>query len=243
MRVSVIMPVFNGAASVADAVSSVQRQRQVEFELLIHDDGSTDETAAVLAQLAGEDPRIDVSAGPNSGPAASRNRLLRRARAAYIAFLDHDDVWPGGRLARQIVRLDTAPVGPASAPAPGVLGETLMFEALDGDGVPVRTARSRRVLAGLLQAGLFRRSAIALAGPFAEGFRAGDDFDFLLRVIESSGPLEIEHEVAVWYRLHPGQRTADLELSGQGTAQALAHSLRRRRLAGLPGPMEWRVPG
>ncbi len=235
MRVSVIMPVFNGAASLADAVRSVQRQAGVEFELLIHDDGSTDETATVLEQLAGEDPRIDVSADPNSGPAASRNRLLQRAGGEYVAFLDHDDVWPDGRLARQLHRLAAAPAAPA------VLGETLMFEALDGNGAPIPTARSRRVLAGLLQAGLFRRSAIAVAGPFAEGFRAGDDFDFLLRVIESSGPLEIEHEVAVRYRLHPGQWTADVELSGQGTARALAHSLRRRRLAGTPGPIEWRV--
>jgi glycosyltransferase involved in cell wall biosynthesis len=234
MRVSVVMPVFNGAASVASAVGSVQRQRGCELELLIHDDGSTDETAVVLEQLAAEDPGIDVSVGPNSGPAASRNWLLKRASGAYVAFLDHDDVWPDGRLARQLGRLDAAPAAPA------VLGETLMFEALDGNGAPIRTARSRRVLAGLLQAGLFRRSAITVAGPFDEGFRAGDDFDFLLRVIESSGPLEIEHEVAVWYRLHPGQWTADLELSGQGTARALAHSLRRRRLAGIPGPIEWR---
>lgn len=235
MRVSVIMPVFDGAASVADAVASVQRQEQVEFELLVHDDGSTDETATVLQKLAAEDPRIEVSVGPNRGPAASRNRLLERARGAYVAFLDHDDVWPDGRLARQLIRLDVSPAAPA------VVGETLMFEALGSDGAPNPTGRSRRVLAGLLQACLFRRSAIAAAGLFAEGFRAGDDFDFLLRVIESSGPLEIEHEVAVWYRLHPGQWTADLELSGQGTARALAQSLRRRRLAGAPGPIEWRA--
>jgi glycosyltransferase involved in cell wall biosynthesis len=234
MRVSVIMPVFNGAASVADAVSSVQRQERVELELLIHDDGSTDGTAGVLDRLADQDPRIVVSAGPNSGPAASRNRLLQRARGAYIAFLDHDDVWPDGRLARQLARLDATPAAPA------VLGETLMFEALDDGGAPVPTARSRRVLAGLLQAGLFRRSAIAVAERFAEGFLAGDDFDFLLRVIEGCGPLQIEREVAVWYRLHPGQRTADLALSGEGTARALAHSLRRRRLAGTPGAIEWR---
>ena len=236
MRVSVIMPVFNGAAAFWRRRSrrcSVGTGRVRGF--LIHDDGSTDETATVLEQLAAEDPRIDMSAARNRGPAASRNWLLKRARGAYVAFLDHDDLWPDGRLARQLVRLDAAPTAPA------VLGETLMFEALDGNGVPSRTARSRRVLAGLLQAGLFRRSAIAVAGPFAEGFRAGDDFDFLLRVIESTGPLEIEREVAVWYRLHPGQRTADLGLSGQGTARALAHSLRRRRLAGTPGRIEWRA--
>ena len=111
------MPVFDGAASVADAVASVQRQEQVEFELLVHDDGSTDETATVLEKLAAEDPRIEVSVGPNRGPAASRNRLLERARGAYVAFLDHDDVWPDGRLARQLIRLDVSPAAPAVVPA------------------------------------------------------------------------------------------------------------------------------
>jgi glycosyltransferase involved in cell wall biosynthesis len=235
MTVSVVMPVFNGATRVADAVASVQRQADVEFELLIHDDGSTDHTGAVLQRLVAEDPRIDLSAGANHGPAASRNRLLDRARGTHVAFLDHDDIWPDGRLARQLLRLEAAPAAPA------VLGETLMFEALDGNGAPVRTARSRRVLAGLLQAGLFRRAAVAAAGPFADDFAAGDDFDFLLRVIEGSGPLETEQEIAVWYRLSPGQRTADLELAGQGTARAVAQSLRRRRQAGRSGPIEWRL--
>jgi glycosyltransferase involved in cell wall biosynthesis len=234
MTVAVVMPVFNGAACVADAVASVLRQRDVEFELLIHDDGSTDETPGLLEALAAADSRIDLSRGPNRGPAASRNRLLERAQAEYVAFLDHDDLWPDGRLRRQVARLDRVP------PAPAVMGETLMFDTLDSEGIPARSARSRRVLAGLLQAGLFRRSAIAATGQFAPEFTVADDFDFLLRMIETCGSFQIDHEVAVWYRLHPGQRTADLELTGQATARALAHSLQRRRSAGATGRVAWR---
>jgi glycosyltransferase involved in cell wall biosynthesis len=237
MTVSVVMPVFNGASCVADAVASVLRQREVAFELLIHDDGSTDGTAGLLKALAAADSRIDLSRGPNRGPAASRNHLLERARAEYVAFLDHDDLWPDGRLGRQVARLDRARVAPA------VMGETVMFDTLDADGMPVRTARSRRVLAGLLQAGLFRRSAIAATGRFAREFAVADDFDFLLRMIENCGPFQIDHEVAVWYRLHPGQWTADLELTAQATARALAHSLRRRRKAGVTGGITWRDSG
>jgi glycosyltransferase involved in cell wall biosynthesis len=229
------MPVFNGAVTVAEAVESVQRQEHVELELLIHDDGSTDDTAAVLERLASNDPRIDVSRTTNRGPAAARNRLLERARGTFIAFLDHDDLWPTGRLARQRDRLEASPA------APGVLGETLLFDALDGEGAPSVGGQSRRVLAGLLQAGLFRQAAIASAGPFAEGFRTGDDFDFLLRLIENSGPLETESAVAVCYRQHPGQWTGDLALSGQGTVRALARSLKRRRAAGMNGPIDWRT--
>ena len=234
VMVSVVMPVFNGAACVADAVDSVLRQRDVELELLIHDDGSTDATGALLDTLAAADSRIDVTHGPNRGPAQSRNLLLERARADYVAFLDHDDLWPEGRLGRQLAQLQRA------AGAPGVMGETVIFETLDPTGRPARSARSRRVLAGLLQAGLFRRSAIAATGPFAPAFMVADDFDFLLRLIESSGAIEIDPEVAVWYRLGSEQWTADRELTGQGTARALAHSLRRRRAAGQPGPLAWR---
>jgi glycosyltransferase involved in cell wall biosynthesis len=234
VTVSVVMPVFNGAARVADAVASVLRQRDVEFELLIHDDGSTDETAAVLEALAAADSRIDLSRGPNRGPAASRNHLLQRARAEYVAFLDHDDLWPDGRLGRQLARLERAP------DAPAVMGETVIFDTLDSKGMPARTARSRRVLAGLLQAGLFRYSAVAATGGFAREFTVADDFDFLLRMIETCGPFQIDQEVAVWYRLHPGQWTADLELTAQATARALAHSLRRRRSAGATGGIAWR---
>ncbi len=120
------------------------------------------------------------------------------------------------------------------------MGETVIFDTLDSEGMPARTARSRRVLAGLLQAGLFRRSAIAATGLFAREYTVADDFDFLLRMIETCGPFQIDPEVAVWYRLHSGQWTADLELTAQATARALAHSLRRRRRAGATGSFAWR---
>lgn len=220
--VSVVMPVFNGADLLSDAVTSVRRQAAVELEILIHDDGSTDGTPALLVELAAEDGRVRVTRGANRGPAASRNAALREGRGEYVAFLDHDDLWPESRLARQLRRLESEPG------TPGMLGESLLFEALGPDGTPLTTPRSRRVLAGLLQAGLFRRSAVDAAGPFDPSLAAADDFDFLLRLIEA-GPLLIEREVAVFYRLHPGQHTADLEATGRQTARALARSLARRR--------------
>jgi glycosyltransferase involved in cell wall biosynthesis len=237
MTVSVVMPVHDGADFVAEAVASVQRQRGVDFELLVHDDGSTDRTAEVLRALADEDERILVSSGSTCGPAASRNRLLARARGEYVAFLDHDDLWPDPRLARQLGLLDAAPE------APGVLGETLLFESLDRGGRPLRTPGFRRVLTGLLQAGLFRRAAVLAVGGFDPGLTVADDFDFLLRVVETCGPLLVESEVSAWYRLHPGQRTGDREVTGAGTARALGRSLRRRRaLAGARAEgLEWRA--
>ncbi len=234
--VSVVMPVHDGARFLSAAVASVQRQAGVGLELLVHDDGSTDGTPKLLTQLAAADARIDASRSPRCGPAESRNRLIARARGEYVGFLDHDDLWPDGRLARQLARLEGRP-----GTVPGVLGESVLFHTLDPAGRPAPSAGNRRVLAGLLGAGLFRREAIGAAGRFAPELRVADDFDFLLRLIEARGPLEIERDVALWYRQHPGQHTADLEFTGRGTARALARSLqRRRRATGSAEGLTWR---
>ncbi len=231
-EVSVIMPVRNGAAFVADAIGSVQRQDGVSFEILARDDGSTDGTLAILQRFALDDHRIKVAWGPCEGPAACRNRCLERASGAFVAFLDHDDLWPDGRLPRQLQRLRAQP------DAMAVLGETLMFERLGADGRPASSPGLRRVFAGLLQAGLFRRALFEEVGSFDPALLAADDFDVVLRMIETGCRIEREAEVAVHYRLHAAQHTADLRFTGAQTARAIARSLRRRRArGGAPSPL------
>ncbi len=91
--VSVIMPVWNRGARVTDAVRSIQAQTFQDWELVVVDDGSTDDTLAVLRQLASSDPRIRVVANEHSGVCASRNSALEIARGDYVAFLDSDNQW------------------------------------------------------------------------------------------------------------------------------------------------------
>ena len=225
-EVSVVMPVYNGQAHVADAVASVQRQTGVSFEILARDDGSTDGTLAVLRRCASADHRIKLSTGPNQGPAACRNRCLEIASGRFVAFLDHDDLWPDGRLLRQLERLRAQPGAMA------VLGETVMFERLDEAGLPAPSPRLRRVFAGLLQAGLFRRELLQTVGQFDPALLAGDDVDLMLRMVETGCRIDAEAEVAVLYRLHPSQHTADLGFSGRQTVRAIGRSLRRRRALG-----------
>ena len=90
---SVIMPVYNHAAYVGEAVGSVRGQSLADWELIIVDDGSTDGSAEVAAEAAGGDERISLLRQANAGPAGARNAGVARARGEWLAFLDSDDVW------------------------------------------------------------------------------------------------------------------------------------------------------
>lgn len=88
---SVIVPAYNCAATIEKCVQSVLEQSFVDLELLIVDDGSTDDTPAILRRLAEEDGRIRVFTQPNAGVSAARNAALEKAEGQFAAFLDADD--------------------------------------------------------------------------------------------------------------------------------------------------------
>src|SRR5947209_10865373 len=102
-RVSVIIAAFDAEQHVAAAITSVQRQTEQDFEILVIDDGSVDETARIVARIAEQDGRIQLLRnGVNAGLGAARNLGLAAARGEWVAFLDADDVFEPVRLARLI---------------------------------------------------------------------------------------------------------------------------------------------
>jgi glycosyltransferase involved in cell wall biosynthesis len=109
-RVSVIVPVYNGERFVLGAIRSALRQTYPELEVFVVNDGSTDGTAARLADV--NDPRVTILEQPNQGLSAARNCALARASGEYIAFLDADDRWFADKLATDVRVLR------ASAPKP-----------------------------------------------------------------------------------------------------------------------------
>lgn len=99
--VSVIVPTYNRQKYLRSAIQSVLLQEERDFEILVCDDGSTDESKAMVEAL--EDPRIRWIAGPHSGgPAAPRNRGIKAARGQWYAFLDSDDQWHPNKLSKQL---------------------------------------------------------------------------------------------------------------------------------------------
>jgi glycosyltransferase involved in cell wall biosynthesis len=182
--VSVVIPTHKRPHLLHRALDSVRAQDFADFEVLVVDDGQCDATAQVVATFA--DPRIRYLRQPeNRGVAAARNRGLREARGHFIAFLDDDDEWLPGKLARQVALLRAAPAD-VGLVYTGV-------ETVHPDGtrtVESATARGdlhrRLLVSNVIHGGgsnvMLRRQVIAAAGFFDERLPAIEDFDYWLRI-------------------------------------------------------------
>lgn len=105
-KISVVMPVYNVEAYVADAVKSVLAQTMSDFELLIVDDGGNDRSVEICREFL--DPRIKIISQKNRGLAGARNTGINHARAEYIALLDSDDRWMPEKLMLHMVHLNAS---------------------------------------------------------------------------------------------------------------------------------------
>ena len=101
-RVSIITPCYNGGRYVAETIESVKKQTYPNWEMIIIDDGSTDDSARIIAGYAQDEPRIQMISQRNAGTATARNAGMRRAEGRYIALLDADDLWEPEFLQRQL---------------------------------------------------------------------------------------------------------------------------------------------
>ena len=108
-RVTVVIPCFNQGAYLAEALDSVRGQTFSDWECIVVDDGSTDSTAQVGQAYAHRDPRIRYVRQRNGGLSSARNRGLELARAAYVQFLDADDLLHAAKLELQLAALSGAP--------------------------------------------------------------------------------------------------------------------------------------
>lgn len=98
-KISVIIPSYNSANYLPEAIESVLAQTYKDFEIIVINDGSTDRTKEILTPYL---DRIVVLEGPNGGPCEARNRGIRKSSGAYVAFLDADDIWYPDKLAHQM---------------------------------------------------------------------------------------------------------------------------------------------
>jgi glycosyltransferase involved in cell wall biosynthesis len=203
------MPVHNRATFVEQACRSVLEQTFRDFELVILDDGSRDDSPRLLEALARTDSRIRLSVRENRGLIASRNELLSLARASLVAWMDSDDLSLPDRLALQVARFE-------ADPELMCLGSAVL--EIDGDDDPVRRdtfpTDHDAIVAGLLEGGamrfpttMMRRQAAADVGGFREPFKVGEDLDLFLRLAEI-GKLANLPDVLLRYRLHPGSTTS-----------------------------------
>jgi glycosyltransferase involved in cell wall biosynthesis len=207
--VSVLLPTYDRAAYLGAAVASVLGQTFRDLELIVVDDGSTDDSDRVLAGIG--DPRLRVVRTPHAGCAAALNAGLATARGRYVARNDSDDVWLPDLLAELVPLLDARPgLGMAYA----------RCEGMDAAGAPTGATRGgplrypEDAFRSLLYANytpsiatVFRRSCLERVGVYDEGLTYAEDWDLALRVARHF-PVVFADRVLARIREHPGNATA-----------------------------------
>jgi glycosyltransferase involved in cell wall biosynthesis len=220
--VSVVIPAYNQAQYLAEAIDSVLGQAVSGMEIIVVDDGSTDETAAI-AQQYGADVRYIYQ--ENQGLAAARNTGIRAARGHYVALLDSDDLWKPNFISKMLA---------LARKEPGMAVFYCGFDFIDDNGQQLpQTGSSHVVPPGqiyhvLLRSNflapstiLMRREAALEVGLFDPNFRRLQDWEMWLRLLRRGYHFQGIPNQLVYYRIHNRSLSTD-PYSGQQAAMALA---------------------
>jgi glycosyltransferase involved in cell wall biosynthesis len=204
--VSVIIPAYNHRDFIVAAVESVLGQTFTDFELIVVDDGSPDDTAAVLAPFAAQ---LRLIRQANAGQAAARNRGLAAAEGEFVAFLDDDDYWPADKLARHVALLRDDPAAVLVYGVAAAFGaKTFLSPDAEGPAGDV----SERLLEWnfIMSPGstLMRTDAVRQVGGFDASIWGADDWDLYLKLAKL-GTFRFDPAIALHYRLHENNASRD----------------------------------
>ncbi len=207
--VSVVIPAYNAGPFITEALQSVLGQTYSNLEVIVVDDGSTDDTRERVAAFGG---RVTLIPQANSGAAVARNTGIRYSHGTYLAFLDADDVWLPNKVARLVEALErSADAGAAYH------GYVAMEETGAVVGQPVIPAHDGDVLQPLLLGCFFGppmvmipRACLNRVGGFDPDLKLGEDWDLFLRIALAGLPIRRVPEVLVRCRAHRMNTTRDL---------------------------------
>jgi glycosyltransferase involved in cell wall biosynthesis len=216
-KVSVVIPAYNAMTYLPKTLDSVLQQTCTDFEILIVNDGSTDEIAAWFATVT--DDRVRLISQANQGLPGARNTGITEAKGEYIAFLDADDLWAPTKLEQQVQCLDAQPeVGL-------VYAWTLL---IDRHGNSTGTVTAAQVegnvweklllgdVVGSGSAATVRRSCFDRVGLFDPELTSIEDCDMWVR-IAAEYPFAVIKEVLVYYRQHPTSMSRDYDKMAQNS--------------------------
>lgn len=223
-KVTVGIPLYQSAAFVEETVHSVLGQTFRDFEIVVINDGSTDDGPDRVRRIA--DPRVRVVTQENRGLAGARNSAIRHARGEYVALLDADDCWLPEKLERHVAHLDANPhigvsmsasilvdtagkdLGLVQWPAPGPYTHRYQF-CRNPVGNPSATVLRRSVIDRIA----FYDGKRGRECWFDEDFRRSEDVEFFLRLMVVGGcQFEAVNEPLTKYRIHPFGLSANIEM-------------------------------
>lgn len=236
MSISVVIPAYNASRFVAETLRSVLGQTLPADEILVIDDGSTDDTAAVAESFG---PPVRVIRRANARQAASRNFGVQESASEWIAFVDADDLWEANKLARQMEELARHPLAD--------LCYTARVDFVEQDGriefgnvtpaPPPENIRKAlfRNTAFMPSSVIIRRSTFLAAGGFDTQIKIGEDWDLWLRLLHAGVAFAACPEPLLLYRIHPGSVSHNAILALTEVKQIY----RRRVLPHLPRATRW----
>jgi glycosyltransferase involved in cell wall biosynthesis len=237
--ITVVLPAYNAQRYIESAVGSILGQTFTDFELIVIDDGSTDQTLSLLQKLAAKDARIQVITRPNTGYVIALNEGLAKARGQFIARMDADDLSLPTRFEKQVAYLranaDCVLVGThveqmdqqgsVIGPMPDIaFGHDTINQALLRRGWPI-----------VHPAVMMRTDAVKKLGGYVVELCPNEDHDLFLKLGEI-GRLENLPEVLVQYRKHDASESAKkTEITQTLVTKIIIDACRRRQ---IPVPVE-----
>ncbi|SIT87383.1 Glycosyltransferase, GT2 family [Yoonia rosea] len=227
MKTTVIVPVYNRPDSLVLAIRSLIRERNaVDMDILIVDDGSTDQTPDVIQSLADSHPEIRAVRRDNGGVTKARNTGLDNLHdeTAFVTFLDSDDTLAADRFATDMPILQAQP---DIALTYGNMVATTQIDPLTLR--PVQGAAQKEITGIHLSCALMRRSLITRIGRFDETLIQAEDTDYLLRIFETGTGFVQTSTICHYYLRHDGGMTQDFDLGRKYFARAVMKSLQRRK--------------
>jgi glycosyltransferase involved in cell wall biosynthesis len=237
-KVSVIVPFYNRAEFIEVALRSlVAQQADCELDIVVVDDGSTDDGPDIVRRLAERHPVIRMISTKNQGVTKARNVGLGQLKpdCGFVTFLDSDDVSTAGRLSADLAEFDAAPELELT------YGQIMMIDRIDPETLsPAADSNKALVRSIHVGAAIFRKSLVDRIGCFDEELAQAEDTDFLLRAFESGASFRLTETNTLYYRQHAGNMTRDKEVVIKFLIHALRRSIVRRRdnpAARIPGQL------
>ena len=219
--VSVIIPAFNAAATVTAAIESALGQTLSDTEVIVVDDGSTDDTTALVSAI--DDSRLRVLRGEHGGVARARNRGLRSAGGRFITFLDADDMWTAEKLTAQVDALERDPSAGAVYSWTAFFDQNGRYLFAKGPQYHCGDVYAELLATYFLASGsnvLARRECIEATGEFDEAAEPVEDWEYWLRAAKVCR-FAVTPNYHVLYRFSTGSASSEVERYGRAVERVV----------------------